>query len=105
MRAKPLDLFQIVGLDRLGVDLDRLMGLVVFEPQHPFKGKHGLRLVENMKNDEIVPGESQTMDGLQDRLGLAQQIGEEHDQAAVLEHAGDLEQAGLDVSGSRRLEP
>ena len=68
MRAKFLDLFQIVGLDRLGVDLDRLMGLVVLEPQHSFKRKQGLRLVEDVKNDEIVPGEPQAMDGLQDRI-------------------------------------
>src|ERR1700722_9777667 len=58
-----------------------------------------------MKYDEIVTGESQTMNGLQDRLRLAQEVGEEHNQAAMLEHGSDLEQAGLDVSRSGRLEP
>ncbi len=104
MRAKLLDLVQVVGLDRLGVDLDRLVGLVVLEPQHPFERKQGLGLVEDVEDDEVVAGESQAMEGLQDRLGVAQQVAEEHDQAAVPEHAGDLVQARLDLGRPGRLE-
>ena len=48
--------------------------------------------------------EPEPVERLQDRLGVAQQVAEDHDQAAVADHAGDLVQAGLDVGLARRLE-
>ena len=50
------------------------------------------------------PREPQPVDRLEDRVRVAQQVAEEHDQAAVPEHAGDLVQARLDLGGPLRLE-
>src|SRR5262245_24185728 len=84
VRAAELrDLIEIIGLDRLGVDLDRFAGLVVFEAEHTLEGKFGLGLIEDVKYDQVVPPEPQAMDGLQDRLRIAQKVAEDHDQAAV----------------------
>ena len=42
---------------------------------------------------------------LQDRLGIGQQVAEDHHQAAMADHAGDLVQACLDLRLTRGLEP
>ena len=78
-----------------------LLGLIILQLEHALEGEQGLGLVENMKDDDVVPGEPQPVEALQDRLGVAQQVAEEHDQAAVPDHAGDLVQAGFDI-GRRR---
>ena len=67
----------------------------------PWNGKLGLGLVQDVKDDQVVPGEPQPVDGPQDRLGVAQQVAEEHHQAAMPDHAGDLVQARLDVRRPR----
>src|SRR5262249_48422256 len=105
LRAELLHFLEVVGLDRIGVDLDDLPRLVVLKPDHPLEGELRLRLVQDVEYDQIMAGESQPVDRPEDRFGLAEQVAEDHDQAAVPEHARDLVQARLDLGGPLRPEP
>ncbi len=98
------NLVEIVSLDRIGVDLEYLVGLVVFQTKHSLERKLRLSLVQDVKNDHVVPSESQPMNGPQDRFRVCQQIAEEHHQPAMPDHAGDLVQTRLEVRRSRRLQ-
>ena len=78
-----------------------LVRLVVLQLEHPLEREQGLGLVEDVEDDHVVPGEPEPVERLEDRVGVAQQVAEEHDQAPVPDHAGDLVQA----LGDRRSRP
>ena len=99
-----LDLFQVIGLDRIGIHFQDLVGFIVLELEHALEGKHGLGLVEDVKHDDIVAGEPQSVQRPQHRIGVGQQVAEDHHQAAMPDHAGDLQQAGLDIGLAGGLE-
>ena len=48
----------------------------------PVERKADLGLVENVKQDHVVPAVPQAAQGRDDRLGVGQQIAEDHHQAA-----------------------
>src|SRR5208337_3674384 len=102
---KILDLLEVIGLDGIGIDLQDLPGLIILQLEHALEGKHGLGLVENMKDDDVVTREPEAVESPQNRLGVGQQVTEDHDQAAVADHAGDLVQAGFDIGLAGGLEP
>ena len=95
------DLLEVVGLDAVGVDQEGLPRLVVLQLEHPFEREEGLGLVEDVEDDHVVAGEPEPVERLEDRLEVAEQVAEEHDQAAVPDHAGDLVQALGDLGLAR----
>ena len=102
--AKLVDLVEVVGLDRLGVDLDGLMRLVVLEPSIPSKGKRASASSRMWKMIRSWPANRSRWRAFKIGSGVAQQVAEEHDQAAMPDHAGDLVQALRDLGRSGRLE-
>ncbi len=70
----------------------------------PSKGNSRLGLVQDVKDDQVVPGEPEPVKRPEDRFRVAQQVAEEHDQAAMPEHAGDLVQTRLELGRSLGLE-
>ena len=58
------DLVEVVGLDRVGVDQERLAGLVVLQLEHPLEREEGLGLVEDVEDDHVVPGVPEPVQGL-----------------------------------------
>ena len=63
------DLFEVVGLDGVGVDLQPFVGLVVFQFEHPVEREEGLGLVEDVKDDDVVARVPEPVEGLVDRIG------------------------------------
>ena len=74
---------QIVGLHALGVHRHSAILLHVLKLDQAFEREMHLGLVEDMEQDDVVAAMPQLIEALQDRLGIGQQVAEEHDQAAV----------------------
>ncbi len=98
------DLLEVIRLDGIGINLEDLLGFIVLKLEHSLEGEHGLGLVEDMKDDDVVTGKPKAMQGSQHRCGVRQEVAENHDQAAMPHHAGDLMQARFDVGFAGRLE-
>ena len=103
-RAKRGELALVVAAVAAGVDDDLLVGFGVLELDHPVVGERHFGFVENVKQDHIVAAMPQPAECLKDRSGVAKQIGEDHHQAVVPQHGGNLRQALGDVGRPGRLE-
>src|SRR5262245_21944455 len=102
--AEGLDLALVVAAVAAGIDDDLLLRLGVLELDHALIGKVDFGLVENVEQDDVVAAVPHAAEGLEYRPRLLEQVREEHDQALVAEHRGQLRDALGDVGFPRRLE-
>ena len=61
----------VIGARGVGVDDQGLAGFRIFKLHGSFKGESDFGVVENMKENDVVSGVAETIDGTERFLGIA----------------------------------
>src|SRR5262249_51412918 len=80
---KSTDFAAVVVADQAWHRHHLLIGFEILEPCRSLKRKIDLVWIENMKNDDIRTAEMKMLDCANDRVGIVEKIGNEHDHAAL----------------------